>query len=261
MSASNSPQALHLVRMPGESGPILRCSGELSVATAEALRRELALLLPMGHPVLTLNIAGCRFVDVDGVLAILQTYTRLRRKGTRLVIVAGAGHTARLLHFMGIDRAIPIFPIEEMAARAVRTQSLPEPAPATWEAARAQTVAWWCLVLELLDQAPQEEVLRQITAMTPLCERSEELLHELPAPATPQCHVCPLFYAIGGEPEDVGCRSVLDPILHAVRAGDRDLARIRLTEIIRTIEEMPLPEDLEGMDPVLAGACDELAVA
>jgi hypothetical protein len=29
--------ALRVVRLPGESGPILRCYGELSVATAEAL--------------------------------------------------------------------------------------------------------------------------------------------------------------------------------------------------------------------------------
>jgi hypothetical protein len=121
-------------------------------------------------------------------------------------------------------------------------------------------VAWWCLILELLDQAPQEEVLRQITAMTPLCERSEELLHELPAPATPRCHLCPLFYEMGGEPEDVGCRSVLDPILHAVRAGDRDLARIQLTEVIRALEEMPLPEEPEEVVPALAGMFGHLAV-
>jgi hypothetical protein len=122
-------------------------------------------------------------------------------------------------------------------------------------------VAWWCLILELLDQAPQEELLRQITAMTPLCEHSEELLHELPAPATPRCHLCPLFYEIGGGPEDIGCRSVLDPILHAVRVGDRNLARIQVTELIRTLEEMPMPDEPEEAGAAQAGVPVELAVA
>src|SRR5207248_2430484 len=84
MTPSLSPPALQLVRLPGEFGPILRCSGELSVATAEALRRELALLMPMGHPVLTLSLSGCRFLDVGGIMTILDACKRLRQEGRRL---------------------------------------------------------------------------------------------------------------------------------------------------------------------------------
>src|SRR5947209_2753957 len=40
MTQTISPPALRLVRLPGEYGPILRCAGELSAATAEPLRRE-----------------------------------------------------------------------------------------------------------------------------------------------------------------------------------------------------------------------------
>ena len=95
------PPALHLVRLPGEYGPILRCFGELSVATAEVLRRELALLLSIGHPVLTLNLSGCSVVDVDGILTVLHTYKDLRRNGARLLVVGGTGRTASMLRFFG----------------------------------------------------------------------------------------------------------------------------------------------------------------
>src|SRR5262249_28460861 len=66
-SAPGGP-VLRLVRLPGEHGPVLRCRGHLTVATAEALRRELEFLLPMGHDTLTVNLTGCREVDVYGLL-------------------------------------------------------------------------------------------------------------------------------------------------------------------------------------------------
>jgi hypothetical protein len=78
--------------------------------------------------------------------------------------------------------------------------------------------------------------------MFALCERSEELFQERDAPATTRCQFCPLFYALGGRPQDVGCRSVLDPLLTSIREGDRDAARVQVATMIRTLEEMPLPE-------------------
>jgi hypothetical protein len=83
-------------------------------------------------------------------------------------------------------------------------------------------------------------VLQLLTSMTGLCERAEELYQESPAPGTPRCLFCPLFYALGGAPGDVGCRSRIDPILAAVRAGDREDARAGVDEVIRLMEIMPL---------------------
>src|SRR5262249_18809956 len=67
-----------------------------------------------------------------------------------------------------------------------------------------------------------------------------------PESATARCEFCPLFYALEGRSEDLGCRSVLDPILAAVRQGNTQAARARVEELIRTLEEMTLPE---GDDP------------
>jgi anti-anti-sigma factor len=245
------PPALHLVRLPGAHGPILRCSGELSVATAEVLRRELALLEPLGHAVLTVSLTGCRSVDVDGLLTLLQTFKRLREKGRRLVLVLGTAQIARMLQFLGIDDIIPSFPTEEAAALALRGGGPPPPGPASWKVARSRTLARWRAIRAALEKAPREEILHHLTSMTALCERAEEVFQEDPRPeaaatAVARCQFCPLFDALGGRPEDVGCRSILDPIIEAVRSAQSDSARAQVDAVIRTIEEMPLPEGAEG---------------
>ena len=63
---------LRLIRLPGEFGPVVRCFGELSADTVEALQKELLLLEPLGHPALTLNVSGCASLDTAGALAILR---------------------------------------------------------------------------------------------------------------------------------------------------------------------------------------------
>jgi anti-sigma B factor antagonist len=246
MTPSISAPALRLVRLPGEAGPILRCSGELSVATVEALRRELALLISLGHPVMTVNLAGCDFLDVEGILTLVKAFKQLHHDGRRMVLVGGTGRIGRLLRVMGIDWILPVFPSEEVAARALRGGGPHAPAPATWEAARAATVSRWRAIQEAVDQVPEEEVLRQLTSMTALCDRSEELFQQQPGSATARCEFCPLFYALDGRPQDLGCRSVLDPILAAVQQGEPEAARTRIAEMIHTLEEMSLPE---GDDP------------
>jgi anti-anti-sigma factor len=106
MIISPHPMALHVVRTAGESGPILRCFGELSVVTAEVLRRELAILLPMGHPALTLNLSACSSVNVDGLQTILYTCKELRRQGSRLMLVVGSDRTAQPIEFTGIEQQV-----------------------------------------------------------------------------------------------------------------------------------------------------------
>jgi hypothetical protein len=77
MTLQMSHPRLRLARLPGEHGPILRCSGELSAAAASTLGGELALALPAGHSVLLLNLSECSSVDVEGLLTILDAFKRL----------------------------------------------------------------------------------------------------------------------------------------------------------------------------------------
>jgi anti-anti-sigma factor len=238
----SSTPGLRLVRLPGEFGPILRCFGDLSLPTVATLQRELDLLEPLDHRVLTVDLSGCEFVDVDGILTLLHSFKRRREGGHSLIVVAGPGPVARLLQVVGFDIIVPTFPSEESAMLASRGGGPPLPAPTTWAIAREDTLARWRLIREALDQASPSEVLRLLTSVTALCERSEELFQERSAPATFRCQFCPLFYALGGREEDVGCQSTLNPLIEAVRASNPDSARAQVATVIRTIEEMPLPE-------------------
>jgi anti-anti-sigma factor len=247
-SRKRSIPGLRVVRLPGEFGPIIRCFGELSLSTVATLQRELDFLEPLDHRVLTVDLSGCEFVDVDGILALLHSFKRRREGGHSLIVVAGTGSVARLLQVVGFDNIVPTFPSEASAMLASRGCGPPLPAPTTWAIAREDTLARWRLIRTALDQASPTEVLRLLTSMTALCERSEELFRERSTPASSRCQFCPLFYTLGGRPEDLGCQSILNPLIEAVRAGSPDSARAQVAAVIRTIEEMPLSQ--EGSMPV-----------
>ena len=121
---STSPsETLHIIRLPGEFGPMLRCMGPLTITTAEALRRELEMLLPLGHRALILNLTGCRDLDADGVALLLDVNRRMRQGGNHFVLVAAREPASRLLQVLGIDSLIPVFPTEGAATLALRDGS------------------------------------------------------------------------------------------------------------------------------------------
>lgn len=119
-----SRPALHIARVPGELGPIVRCSGELILATGEALRRELTLLASLCPAVLILNVTGCRVIDPDGVRLLVQKCERLRGRGCRFVVVAGSGAAEEILGILGPGSLLPLFPTEEAATRALRSEAV-----------------------------------------------------------------------------------------------------------------------------------------
>ncbi|MCC2669895.1 MAG: hypothetical protein K0Q72_2366 [Armatimonadetes bacterium] len=236
---------LTIDRLPGQYGPVVRCTGQLTLPTAGVLQRELDRLGPMRHPVVTINLSGIDFIDVDGVMTLLDAYRSLRKDGTRLALVAGGPFPERLLQILGLDRLLPVFPGEDVAALALRGAGPRPPAPEDWEAARRNTLRRWQAIGEALVPHP-EEALRLVTSMTSLCDLSEELFAERPGAADSRCQYCPLFHALGGRRGDLGCRSVLEPIIDAVREGEPERARARIDALTRLIAELPVPERTEA---------------
>ncbi len=250
-TSTESLPALSLVRFPGESGPVLRCRGALTVSTAEPLRRELLLLAPLGHRGITVDISRCSQLDVYGVLTLFELFEQLRRTGSCLALVVGGGAATRILEGLGIAGIVPLFQTEEAAAAALRRDGQSPPAPETWEEAREHTLARWWAIAAALDHFAPSAALRLLTSMFGICARSEEEFRRPQAGtryprASSRCHCCPLFEQLGGSAMDVGCRSLLNPILDAINAGDYDLARSQVQEAIRTVSEMPLPREVVG---------------
>ncbi|HEU4752126.1 MAG TPA: STAS domain-containing protein [Armatimonadota bacterium] len=235
-------EGFSLERLPGEAGPVVRCSGELTRATVPVLQHELDRLEPMQHDVITLNLSGLSFVDVDGIMLLLDACRRRQEAGFRLVFVAAPGEASHLLHTLGIDWLIPVFPSEHVAALALRGGGPPQPAPATWEEARRKTLERWDTVRSILKAGPPEKALRILTGMFGLCERSEAEFGEHGEQAHSRCQFCPLYEALGGEPRHTGCRSVLDPIIDAVQAGDTAAADRKICDLMDLIRSMPLPD-------------------
>jgi len=237
------PQVLHITRVPGELGPVVRCSGELTLATGEALRRELDLLSSLHHPTLTLNVAACRSIDAEGILLMLDTYKRLQEQRRRFAVVSGTEGAARLLRILAIDSVLPVFPTEDSAALALRGGGPPDEAAVNWSTARAESVAMWQGVLEALEEAPTAEAMLRITSTHGLCQRAEELVQARSGRGGTRCRLCPLFHALGARPEDVGCQSLTQPMLEALLAGDRRSARTQVERLLRLLESMPLPAE------------------
>jgi anti-anti-sigma factor len=239
---SVSSPALHIARVPGELGPIVRCSGELTLATREALRRELHLLTSLRPVALVLNVADCRTLDADGLLFILEVYKRLRTAGGRLAVVAGSVGVGSIIRNLGIDCLLPVFLTEDAAVTALRGGGPPDAAPASWQAARSESLARWRGVLAALEEAPADDLLIGITSSHGLCRRAEEVARMTGAKADDRCSLCPLFHALGARPEDLGCQSVTQPMVDSLLAGDRSAARAQMAQLIALIETIPLPQ-------------------
>ncbi|MCC2670873.1 MAG: hypothetical protein K0Q72_3344 [Armatimonadetes bacterium] len=238
-----NPPALHIARVPGELGPVVRCSGDLTLATREALQRELQLLTSLRPVTLILNVAGCRTLDLDGLLLILEFYQRLRAAGGRLALVASTDGVGRIIWELGIDWYLPVFPTEGTALLVLRGGGPADAPPPPGHAAREETLAAWRGVLAVLDELPGAEVAARITASHGLCRRAEELAGTAGIDVSRRCYLCPLFQARGAHPVDMGCQSLTQPMLDALLTEDRGAARLQVARLISLMEAMPLPQE------------------
>ncbi|MGV3720131.1 MAG: STAS domain-containing protein [Actinomycetota bacterium] len=233
--------ALHIARVPGELGPIVRCSGELTVATGEALKRQLDLLASLRLPTLTLNVSGCRSLDMDGALLLLAACKRMGQEGRRFAIVAGAEAPARVLALLGIDTAMPVFATEAAANEALRG-GRPEPTGATRPEARDEALSMWRSILEALEPGSPDEMRRRISAGAGLCRQAEAVLCARTAREVRRCGLCPLLHALGAGKEHLACDDITLPMLDALFKEDRAAARGNVSRLIELFETMPPPQ-------------------
>jgi anti-anti-sigma regulatory factor len=230
-------------RLPGEYGPVLLCSGELSAPTKEALIAEAGVLELLGHPVAILDLTDCAIRDAAAADALLQVARQLKGAGSQLVIVAGTGRAARVLPLVGIAQQVPTFPTHEAVDAALRGRRPRSPGPASWQEARAQSLARWQAVQQLLASGAPRAALRALTSAGGLCRRAEERRQEAGSALVERCRYCPLYEALGGDEAAVGCRRVIAPIIDALSVGGEGSARARVAEVIRTLEAMPVPAE------------------
>jgi len=249
MSRTDCLPSLHVLRLPGATGPILSCRGVVTEGTVGRMASELERLATLEHLTLTVDFSGCHFGDVDGMLGVLELLQRLGEERHRLVVVSGTDRMARLLKVAGIDQLLPLFATTEEAASMLQLGVPPPATTETWAEARDRTVEYWREIGGMVDYAPPQEIMRELTLSTALCERAEALSRRHSGSASLPCVFCPLFEALGEGPEAVGCRCLQDPLLGSVRVGDRTAARALAARAVWLIEEMPLPEETPQIAP------------
>jgi anti-sigma B factor antagonist len=107
-----------------DDGYIVRLvlSGELDIASAAALERELEVAESRRPPVLVLDLGELRFMGVSGLRTILDAARRARRDSRQFVIANPVPHIKRLFELTAIDQSLellrsPLFAVAGAAAQ------------------------------------------------------------------------------------------------------------------------------------------------
>jgi anti-sigma B factor antagonist len=86
----------------------LRVEGELDIATAGRLRREVGALLGTGCRHLVVDLSDTEFMDSSGLGALVWAAHRLHAAGGDLVAVNPSAAVARTLEITGVDRLLAL---------------------------------------------------------------------------------------------------------------------------------------------------------
>jgi anti-sigma B factor antagonist len=89
---------------------LIRIAGELDLATAPVLERELHRLLSGGLVRVILDLEELEFIDSTGLSVLVGAANHSRADGDRLRIIGATGEVDRMLRLTGIRDVLP--PIE-----------------------------------------------------------------------------------------------------------------------------------------------------
>jgi anti-anti-sigma factor len=87
---------------PLEHGIVVAVSGEIDLATAPTVEREL-LRAEESHDLVAIDLRNTSFMDSTGLHAIMATHLRLRERGGQLVIVQGPPQVRRIFELTGLS--------------------------------------------------------------------------------------------------------------------------------------------------------------
>ena len=89
-------------------GTRLHLYGELDMASAPLLMREVETVARRGAVDIVLDLSALSFVDVSGLRAILDAARAARRDGRSLVVANPMPHIVRLLELTAIDQSLVV---------------------------------------------------------------------------------------------------------------------------------------------------------
>ena len=93
-------------RHPGQTRVAL--TGELDIASAEALEQRLEAAEVGAPAVLVLDLRRLEFIDSTGLRTLVAADERARSQGRRLAVVCGPNAVARILEVTQLDQRLEV---------------------------------------------------------------------------------------------------------------------------------------------------------
>jgi anti-anti-sigma factor len=84
----------------------IEASGELDLAGAPALARQLALALESPASEVRLDLGQLEFIDSSGIREIVRAHCECDRSGRRFRVVRGSGQVAQVINITGLDEVL-----------------------------------------------------------------------------------------------------------------------------------------------------------
>jgi anti-sigma B factor antagonist len=112
----HSHDLIGIVSRQLEHGIIISVSGEIDLATAPVVERELRRA-GESHDLVAIDLRKTSFLDSTGLHAILAADHRLRESGGRLLIVRGPPQVSRLFELTGLSSHLDIVQNDSELAR------------------------------------------------------------------------------------------------------------------------------------------------
>jgi anti-anti-sigma factor len=105
-SFTNEQPYLHIEASQFPRQTLLRCVGEIDLASADCLLRALTAAIMAGAPEVVVDLREVCFLDSAGMRALVRTQELLRDRGRSLEALVNP-KTAKLFHLLHLDDIFP----------------------------------------------------------------------------------------------------------------------------------------------------------
>jgi anti-sigma B factor antagonist len=99
---------LEIAVAAGDSGPVVKLSGESDVTVAGQLRDALEAQISDGVRYLTVDLSGLRFADSASIRVLLETHLALTGMGGILELAFPQPPVATVLRLLGVDQVLTV---------------------------------------------------------------------------------------------------------------------------------------------------------
>ena len=101
-----------------ESWTVITLSGDVDLASAPALRQQLADASEVAPSFLIIDLSGLDFIDSTGLGVLVGTLRRVRATGGDVRLAGASTSTARVFSVTGLDRVFGLYPTVDAAREA-----------------------------------------------------------------------------------------------------------------------------------------------